>query len=144
MTFRDWIDLSPLDRLRPAAPLAVRAFLCVYLVYMSQDNVLSGARMDEFTGFLAANGFPAPALAARVSVYAQLVCGALLGLGLLTRWAAAVMVFHFAVAILGAHLDLPFRTTLEPAAMLCSALFLLLNGPGPIALDSLRRRSSDG
>lgn len=143
MTFRDWLDLSPLDRLRPAAPLAVRAFLCIYLLYMSQDNVLSGARMDEFTGFLAANGFPAPALAARVSVYAQLLCGALLGLGLLTRWAAAVMVFHFVVAILGAHLDLPFRTTLEPAAMLSSSLFLLLNGPGACSLDALRRRRAD-
>jgi putative oxidoreductase len=144
VTFRDWVDLSPLDRLRPLAPLAVRAFLCVYLLYMSQDNVRSGARMDEFTAFLTANGFPVPGLAARVSVYAQLVCGALVGLGLLTRWAAAVMVFHFVVAILGAHLDLPFRTTLEPAAMLCSALFLLLNGPGSIALDSLRRRRPEG
>lgn len=105
MTFRDWLDLAPLDRLRPAAPLAVRAFLCVYLLYMSQDNVRSGARMDEFAAYLAANGFPVPALAARVSVYAQLVCGALLGLGLLTRWAAAVIVFRWTPCAAAASRD---------------------------------------
>lgn len=136
MTARDWIALRRVDRLRPAAPLALRAFLAIFLLYMSQDNVFSAARMDEFTGFLAANGFPAPALAARLSVYAQFACGILIALGLFTRWAAAVMVFHFAVAIVGVHLDLPFRTYLEPLAMFSSSLFLFLHGPGPLALDA--------
>jgi putative oxidoreductase len=137
---RDWIELSALDRLRPAAPLAVRAFLGVFLVYMSQDNVFSADRMDEFVAFLDANGFPAPELCARVSVYAQFACGLLVAVGALTRWAAAIMVVHFAVAIVGVHVGLPFRTYLEPAAMLCCSLFLLLHGPGRFSIDARLRR----
>ena len=140
MTLRDWIELRPLDRLRPAAPLAVRAFLGVFLIYMSQDNVVSAARMQEFVLFLRANHFPAPELAAPLSVYAQFTCGILIAAGLLTRWAAAVMVLHFVVAIAGAHLGQPFRTYLEPSAMLCCALFLLLHGAGPISIDALLAR----
>jgi putative oxidoreductase len=136
VTARDWIALRPVDRLRPAGPLAMRAFLAIFLLYMSQDNVFSAARMDEFARFLAANGFPAPALAAHLSVYAQFTAGILIALGLFTRWAAAVMVFHFAVAILGTHVGLPFRTYLEPLAMFSSSLSLFLHGPGPLALDN--------
>ena len=130
-----------LDRLAGYAPLAIRLFLGVFLVYMSQDNVLSAARMDEFVKFLRQHGFPVPELAAPVSVYAQLVCGILILLGALTRLAALVMVVHFVVAIVGVHLALPFRTFLEPCAMLACALALVLGGAGSASVDArLRRR----
>jgi hypothetical protein len=40
------------------APVFVRAFAGTFLVYMSQDNDFSWARMREFEAFLAAHGFP--------------------------------------------------------------------------------------
>lgn len=120
----------------PYAPLPLRLFLGVFLVYMSQDNVLDATRMAEFERFLAANGFPLAELSARVSVYAQLLGGVLLLAGALTRWAAAVIAIHFVVAIVGVHLALPFRTWLEPCAMLACATALGLAGAGPFSVDA--------
>ena len=132
---RRLLRLDRLDVARPYAPLPIRLFLGVFLIYMSQDNILSADRMEEFAQFLAQNGFPLPHIAAPLSCWADLVCGALFIVGLATRWAAAVMVFNFAVAIAGVHLALPFRTWLEPCAMLAGSLFLLLNGPGRPSID---------
>ena len=131
------IRMERLDRHRELAPIFIRAFIATFLVYMSQDNVFSHERMLEFRGFLGARGVPNPLLAAYVSVYAQFSAGILFGLGLLTRPAAAVMVINFIVALLVAHVGTPFRTWLEPLAMLSGSLFLLVHGPGRLALDNL-------
>ena len=136
---------EPFERRRSWAPLFVRAFLATFLVYMTQDNVFSAARMLEFRDFLAARGTPVPLFSAHLSVYAQFTAGICFALGLLTRPAAAVMVINFVVAIVIAHLALPLRTWLEPLAMLSGSLFLLFNGPGPLALDRvIARRTAAG
>ncbi len=128
---------KPLDRFRDDAPLLLRLFLGTFLVYMSQDNVFSAARMDEFEVFLGQHGFPVPGVAAAVSVYAQFSAGILILLGLFTRWAAAVMVFNFVVAVIGVHLGMPFRTFLEPLAMLSCSAFLAIVGAGRLSLDRI-------
>ena len=92
--------------------------------------------MQKFVDFMAVEGFAASALLAPVSLYAQVVCGLLVAFGLLTRWAAALMVVNFLVAIAGVHMGTPFRTFLEPLAMLSASTFLLLYGPDPVALDN--------
>lgn len=122
------------------APLALRAFMGVFLVYMSLDNVMSAERMEEFETFLSRFGFAMPGLMAPLSVYAQFTAGIFLLLGLATRPMAALMIVNFTVAILGVHLELPFREALDPAAMLASATALLLLGPGSLSLDSVVRR----
>ena len=132
--------LDRLDRFAGFAPLAIRIFLGVFLIYMSHDNVFSGARMVEFERFLDANGFPLPAVAARVSVYAQFLGGILIAVGAFTRWAALVIAVNFVVAILGVHLALPFRTWLEPCAMLACALALVVGGAGRLSVDDWRAR----
>jgi putative oxidoreductase len=128
---------TPLDRYRDDAPLVLRLFLGTFLVYMAQDNVFSSARMDEFELFLGQHGFPLPGLAARISVYAQFTAGILVLLGLLTRLAAAVMVVNFVVAVVGVHLGMPFRTFLEPLAMLSCSAFLAIAGAGRLSLDRI-------
>ncbi len=137
------LDLRALERHRDIAPLFIRLFAGVFLIYMSQDNVFSGERMAEFERFLASNGFPAVPLAARVSVYAQFAAGIMFLLGAFTRVAAALMVINFLVALAMVHLKLPFRTFLEPSAMLASALFLLFNGAGRWSVDEWRDRRNE-
>jgi putative oxidoreductase len=132
---RSLLRLDSLDRYGGFAPLAIRLFLGVFLVFMSQDNVFSAARMDEFAKFLAANHFPEPDIAARVSVYAQFACGILVFVGLITRWAAWVMSINFIVALIGVHRGLPFRTWLEPCSMLACSIALFIGGAGRMSLD---------
>ncbi len=137
------LRLGQLDRFGGFAPLPIRIFVGVFLIYMSQDNVFSAARMAEFEAFLATHGFPAPDIAAPVSVYAQFICGGLLLVGALTRWAALVIMINFVVALVGVHLALPLRTWLEPCAMLAVATALFIGGPGRISIDwALARRRS--
>jgi putative oxidoreductase len=136
------LGLDPLGRHAAFAPTILRAFAATFLIYMSQDNVVSGERMAEFERFLRQFGFPLVPLSARVSVYAQFAAGILFALGLFVRPAAAVMAFNFVVAIGMVHLGLPFREALDPSAMLATSLALLLTGGGALSLDGwLARRA---
>lgn len=132
------------DRLRELAPLVLRLFIAFVLIYGTQDNVFSHARMLEFRDFLANNGFPAPLASAYLSVYAQFITGILLLFGLFTRFAAAVVVVNFVVALLMVHLRLPFTANIAPLAMLVGGIFFLLYGSPQYSLDSFlsRRRAS--
>jgi putative oxidoreductase len=121
---------------REYGPVFIRVFAGTFLIYMSQDNVFSWARMLEFEAYLRAHGFPLPLLCAVVSVAAQFLAGILFLVGALVRWAALIMVFNFVVAIVTVHLAEPFREALDPAAMLASALCLLFQGAGALSLDA--------
>lgn len=133
--------ISPEPRYRELAPLLLRLFLGVVLIYGTQDNVFSAARMLEFRDFLAQNGFPYPLACAYLSAYAQFVTGILLVVGLLTRLAAAVVVVNFVVALLMVHLRLPFTANIAPLAMLVDGLFFVLYGAPRYSLDAVRARS---
>ena len=127
-------------RYRERAPLLLRLFLAFVLIYGTQDNVFSGARMHEFRDFLAQNGFPYPLASAYLSAYAQLVTGVLLAIGLFTRAAAAVVVINFVVALLMVHVGLPFSANIAPLAMLVGGVFFVIYGAPRYSLDSRRSR----
>jgi len=129
-----WIPA--LDRYRQLGPLLLRIFLAAILIYGTQDNIFSTEQMLEFRDFLAGHGFPYPLVSAHLSVYAQFVCGILLLVGLLTRWAAIIMIVNFMVALAMVHLGLPFSANIAPLAMLFGAFFFLFNGAGEISLDA--------
>lgn len=134
--------LDGLDRHRALAPLVIRAFVGVVLVWGTQDNVFSHDRMLEFRDFLAASGFPAPLYGAYLSAYAQFVCGLLVLAGATVRPAALAMGVNFVVALAMVHARLPFQQDIAPLTMLAGSLFLLLNGAGPVSVDeALRRRA---
>lgn len=123
--------------------LPLRLFIGFVLIWGTQDNVLSYARMLEFRDFLAQQGFPAPLFSAYLSAYAQFLCGALILLGAFTRYAALLMIFNFAVALAMVHLGLPFEQNIAPLAMLFGSVFLLFHGPGIYSVDAaLERRSA--
>jgi putative oxidoreductase len=133
----DWFEQR-----RDYAPLFIRLFAGVFLIYMSQDNVFNWARMLEFEQFLRQFGFPLPLASAVVSVACQFAAGILFIVGAFVRPAAAVMVFNFIVALVMVHRKLPFREALDPFAMLASSLFLLFNGAGRLSVDAWRQRKS--
>ncbi|HEX7313776.1 MAG TPA: DoxX family protein [Pyrinomonadaceae bacterium] len=129
------------ERHREKGAFFVRLVVGFVLVYGTQDNVFSNARMVEFSDFLAARGVPFPLLAAHVSAYAQFVCGILYVLGLFVRPAALLMVINFVAALVIAHLDTPLDAARLALCMLFCSLFLLFNGAGALSLDEkLSRR----
>jgi putative oxidoreductase len=132
------------EQRRDYAPIFIRLFAGVFLIYMSQDNVFSWARMLEFERFLRQFGFPLPLVSAVVSVACQFTAGILFILGAFTRPAAAVMVINFVVALVMVQPKLPFREALDPSAMLASSLFLLFNGAGRPSVDAWRQREEAG
>jgi putative oxidoreductase len=123
------------DRYRVYAALPIRLAVGTRLIQGTQDNVFSSARMQEFAGFLAANGTPFPEVGAVVSVYAQFVCGALFILGLWTKPAAAVMAINFLAALVIAHRQTPFEVTWPALMMLAASIFFLLHGAGRPSVD---------
>lgn len=138
----DLLWLPFLDRHRELGPLLLRFFVAFVLIYGTADNVFSAERMLEFRDFLAQNGFPWPLASARLSAYAQFICGWLMLVGLCTRWAAAIMAINFLIALVMVHVGLPFSANIAPLAMLVGSLFLLLYGAGPLSVDArLRRRA---
>jgi putative oxidoreductase len=116
---------------------ALRAVTGVFLVYGSQDNVRSAARMQEFAGFLEAHRFVLPELMAPLSVWAQLLCGVLLVLGLLTRWAGLVVAFNFVVALWMVHWAQDLRGWWPALVLVFLGLHFACRGGGRWSLDAL-------
>ena len=138
------LKLSGLEKYKEYGVIFIRLIVGFHLVYGTQDNVFSHARMEEFAAFLAARGVPFPLFSAFLSAYAQFVCGLLFILGLATRYAAAVMIINFVAALVIAHLGDAYPGKFPALMMLAAACFLLLHGPGKLSVDgALERREGD-
>jgi len=125
-----------LEQRRDYGALFIRLVVGSYLIYGTQDNVFSYARMLEFRDFLAAHKVPLPLFSAHLSVYAQFIAGILYILGALTRYAAAVMVINFIVAFVAVDLHGTYARSFPAQAMLASSLFLLFHGSGRPSVDA--------
>ena len=128
--------LSHLGRLHWLAPLLGR--LCVGLLFVSTGwgKVHDIAKV---TGFFVKLGIPAPGLNALVVGYSELICGALLVIGLFTRLATIPLIVSMVVAILSAKLpDLHGLFDLVGAdefTYLCVLLMIAIIGPGTASVD---------
>jgi putative oxidoreductase len=129
--------LNRLDEFKEYGPIFIRLIIGFHLVYGTQDNVFSYARIEEFAAFLSAHNVPFPLFAAFVSAYAQFICGILFIVGAATRYAALVMIINFIAAILIAHLGDPYPAKFPALMMLAGACFLFLHGPGELSVDRL-------
>jgi putative oxidoreductase len=139
-----FVSLRFFDRYREYGPVFVRLIVGSFLVWGTQDNVFSYARMLEFEEFLRAHGTPFPLAAAHLSAYAQFVCGLLYIAGAFTRHAAVVMIVNFVAAVLIAHVGDTFQGMFPALVMLFASCFLLLHGPGKLSVDdALARRRLD-
>lgn len=133
-------DLRWLAREGDLALLAMRVATGVFLIDGVLDNLMSSQRMREFEQFLRVHDFPLPQLAAPFSVLTQLCVGALLIVGLFTRWASLLLVATFVVALVMVHWNQGLREWWPALALVVIGLLLATSGPGEWSLDSLSRR----
>jgi putative oxidoreductase len=118
----------------------IRLIVGFHLIYGTQDNVFSYARMEEFAGFLSLRGVPFPLVAAFLSAYAQFICGILFIVGLATRYAAVVMIINFIAALIIAHIGDTYPNMFPALMMLAAACFFVVHGAGKLSVDSLLDR----
>ncbi|MFN2510583.1 MAG: DoxX family protein [Pyrinomonadaceae bacterium] len=137
------LQLSLLEKYKEYGVIFIRLIVGFHLIYGTQDNVLSYARMEEFAGFLSVRGVPFPLFSAFLSVYAQLICGVLFIVGLATRYAAVVMIVNFVAALVIAHIGDTYPNMFAALMMLAAACFFLLHGAGKLSVDSLVGRRVD-
>ena len=126
------------DRRREVGLFFIRLIIGWHLVYGTQDNVFSYARMLEFRDFLGERGVPAPLFAAFVSAYAQFVCGLLYVFGAFVRPAAVVMIINFIAALAIAHRSGGYPPAALALIMLFSSIGLLFHGAGAWSFDGRR------
>lgn len=142
MDRKGWIAGPRLDRFADEAMLLLRLYLGGFLIWGVWDNVTSTARMAEFQQFLAALNCPLPAVAAPVSVYAQLLIGILLIPGLAVRWAGLLLAANFVVAVvllttgLDASGEVVAREAFGPVMCVLSGLLLATHGAGRWSVDA--------
>ena len=138
------LALPSLSRFRYPTLLALRVVTGGFLMHETWDNVTSAARMDEFAEFLGQFGFPLPWLLAPLSVAVQFGCGALLVLGLLTRWAGLLVAANFTVAMVMVHLADELRAMWPALVLVFLGLHFAAAGSGKLGLDALVFRKGRG
>jgi uncharacterized membrane protein YphA (DoxX/SURF4 family) len=129
------LDLSGLDRGRDLSQLGLRLLTGSFLMHETLDNIVSPARMQEFAAFLAQFSFPAPNLMAPLGVWVQFISGALLALGLLTRWAGLAIAATFMVAVTMVHFVEPYRGWWPALVLVFIGLHFATHGGGRFSLD---------
>ena len=134
--------LSVADRLSWLPPTLARLALGVGFVGTGWGKLHN---LDNITSFFTEQGIPVPGFNAVLVSSAELICGALILVGLLTRLASLPLIVVMAVAILtakrgdigGASDLLGFVETLYVVLL----SWLVTAGPGPISLDRLALRA---
>lgn len=138
------LKLSLLEKYKEYGVIFIRLIVGFHLVYGTQDNVFSYARMEEFAGFLQVRGVPFPLFSAFLSAYAQFICGILFILGAATRYAAVAMIINFVAALIIAHIGDPYPNMFPALMMLSAACFFLVHGAGKLSVDDMLWRRRHG
>ena len=118
--------------------LVLRVFIGGALLTHGWGKMFGG--LEQFTGFVASLGVPAPSVMAFLAAFAESFGAILLAIGLLTRPAAFLIVATMAVAVFGAHKGAAFSVQEAAWLYLVPALFFLLKGAGQWSLDRLVSR----
>ena len=135
-----WLRFEWFRRHREYGVIFLRLLIGAFIIWGVQDNILNDARMIEFERFLAARGTPWPAFSARLSCYAQLVCGLSILLGAFVRPLSIVFIINFICAILIAHRGQSFQQMFPALMMIAAGLFFLFHGAGKLSVDELLER----
>jgi putative oxidoreductase len=116
------------------------ARLTIGLVFL-QTGWGKVTNIQKVVGFFTELGIPAPEIQARLAASAELVCGALILIGLFTRVATLPLVGTMVVAILTAKRgdinELSDLLGMEEYLFIVVLLWLGAYGAGPLSLDAL-------
>ncbi len=145
------MDARQRDLFTSVGLLLIRLFLGLGLAAHGYDKFFGEHGVAGFAGFLKSLGVPNPEIAAYVSAGTELVCGALIAVGLLTRLAAIPLGFNMLVAAFTAHKASYFIFNSPPGkeyALNLGVVFLALafTGAGRISIDRVintKRRDRD-
>jgi len=137
------LGLPALHRLTHPAPLALRLALGLVFVVHGWSKLSAGpAGPAGFSGMLTGLSVPAPGLLAWLVTIAELVGGAMILVGLLTRLATLPLIATMIGAIALVKIDLgviaapgPMPGAEVDIALLGGLVALLLLGPGRLSLD---------
>jgi putative oxidoreductase len=130
--------LSVADRLSFLGPTLARLTLGVIFIGTGWGK-LHG--LEKVTDFFTELGIPAPGFNAILASTAELVCGTLLLVGLLSRLASLPLIVVMTVAILTAKSDalhgIADLLGFEEWTYIVLAVWIAVAGPGPLSLDRL-------
>ena len=115
--------------------LILRIFIGAALLTHGWGKMFGG--LEQFTGFVASLGVPAPHVMAFLAAFAECFGSMFLIAGLLTRPAAFLIICTMAVAIGGAHRGKLFSVQELAWLYFVPALFFLFKGAGKWSLDRL-------
>ncbi|MDQ3772295.1 MAG: DoxX family protein [Actinomycetota bacterium] len=144
MSARGRAAMSAMNRFAAGVPLIVRVIVGVIMSYHGYQKLVGGIGAYS-EGVLEPLGVPAPQLLGTLQVYAELIGGAMLVVGLLSRAAALVQAVILVLAIFLVKLDLgliaPMGAPLPGAeldlALIAGFIVVALLGPGWPSLDHL-------
>jgi putative oxidoreductase len=127
------------------AILLIRLFIgpCFIVHALGKLGVVGTGNMDGFASWLEDLGVPFAGVQARMAMLSELVGGALLTVGLLTRPACLVLVGTMVVAGKLGHRGAGYLITNDPPGaeytinLAAIAFAVFVTGPGSISLDAL-------
>ncbi len=130
-----------LERAKWLPLLLVRLFVGYFFFETGLGKTRNlGAFIERFQEW----GIPFPTMSAAVSAYTELLGGALLVLGLLTRLASIPLFINMLVAMLTVKMKkvagLDDFVELDEPLYALTFLWLFFSGPGPVSLDALATR----
>ncbi|MGI8519715.1 MAG: DoxX family protein [Actinomycetota bacterium] len=138
------VSLSGMGRLAVVVPVVVRVIVGIIMSYHGYQKLVGGIGAYS-EGVLEPLGVPAPQLLGTLQVFAELIGGAMLVVGLLTRAAALVEAAILVLAIFLVKVDLgliaPMGAPLPGAeldlALIAGFIVVAALGPGKPSVDHL-------
>ncbi|MEM9458096.1 MAG: DoxX family protein [Myxococcota bacterium] len=117
--------------------------VCFIIHGLGKLGIVGSGNMKGFVAWLRDLGVPMPEIQARMAMLSEIGGGALLAVGLLTRPAAALLMFTMIVAGIVGHRGAGYLITNDPPgseytinlAVICLVLGIL--GPGAYSLDTM-------
>jgi putative oxidoreductase len=133
--------LNLCDKLKWLAPLLARLTLAGVFIQSGWGKIHD---LPDIVKYFTDLGIPFPELQAPLVAWSELICGALMLLGLLTRLAGIPLSVMMTVAIITAKKEEIHSVTsvfnFVEFLYIVLAVWLVIEGPGPIAVDRLLRR----